>query len=67
MSLTDRVALPFLVATLVAAGALAPAPGYDDVHQAYAAAQREATEADRLVVFGSFHTVGDILAGLGKA
>jgi len=45
----------------------APARGYDDVHQAYAAAQREATEADRIVVFGSFHTVGDILAGFGKA
>jgi dihydrofolate synthase/folylpolyglutamate synthase len=29
--------------------------GYDDVHQAHAAAQRDATEADRLVVFGSSH------------
>jgi len=56
-----------LIESLAAAGVPAPARGYDDVHQAYAAAQREATEADRLVVFGSFHTVGDILAGLGKA
>lgn len=56
-----------LIELLVAAGVPAPAQGYDDVHQAYAAAQREASEADRIVVFGSFHTVGDILAGLGKA
>jgi dihydrofolate synthase/folylpolyglutamate synthase len=56
-----------LIESLVAAGALAPAPGYDDVHQAYVAAQHEATAVDRIVVFGSFHTVGDILAGLGKA
>jgi len=55
-----------LIDSLAAAGVSALAQGYDDVHQAYAAAQREATEADRLVVFGSFHTVGDILAGLGK-
>ena len=56
-----------LIESLAVAGVPAPEPGYDDVHQAYAAAQREATEIDRLVVFGSFHTVGDILAGLGKA
>lgn len=55
-----------LIESLVAAGVPAPAQGYDDVHQALAAAQREATAADRVVVFGSFHTVGDILAGLGK-
>ena len=55
-----------LIESLVAAGVPAPVQGYDDVHQAHAAAQREATEADRIVVFGSFHTVGDILAGLGK-
>jgi dihydrofolate synthase/folylpolyglutamate synthase len=56
-----------LIESLTAAGVPPPAAGYDDVHQAYAAAQREATAADRVVVFGSFHTVGDILAGLGKA
>ena len=55
-----------LIESLAVAGVPAPAPGYDDVHQAYAAAQRDATAADRIVVFGSFHTVGDILAGLGK-
>jgi dihydrofolate synthase/folylpolyglutamate synthase len=56
-----------LIESLTAAGVPVSVPGYEDVHQAYAAAQRDATEADRLVVFGSFHTVGDILAGLGKA
>ncbi len=54
-----------LIESLAAAG-VQPAAGYDDVHQAYAAALRDATEADRVVVFGSFHTVGDILAALGK-
>jgi len=56
-----------LIESLIAAGVPPPVAGYDNVHQAYAVAQREATAADRVVVFGSFHTVGDILAGLGKA
>jgi len=51
-----------LMEALTVAGANAPRRGYDDVLQAYAAACREATESDRIVVFGSFHTVGDILA-----
>ncbi|MHB1140750.1 MAG: bifunctional tetrahydrofolate synthase/dihydrofolate synthase [Sulfuricaulis sp.] len=56
-----------LVEALTAARAHAPAQTFDDVHQAWAAARRDAGEADRIVVFGSFHTVGDILAALGKA
>ena len=52
---------------LVAAGIRAPTRQFDDVHQAYAAAHRDATDDDRVVVFGSFHTVGDILADLSKA
>lgn len=55
-----------LIESLAAAGVHASMTGYDDVHQAYAAACHEATEADRIVVFGSFHTVGDILHALGK-
>jgi dihydrofolate synthase/folylpolyglutamate synthase len=55
-----------LVEALTAAGVHAPAQEFDDVHQAWAAARRDAGEADRIVVFGSFHTVGDILAALGK-
>ncbi|WP_231969846.1 bifunctional tetrahydrofolate synthase/dihydrofolate synthase [Sulfuricaulis limicola] len=56
-----------LVEALTAAGVPAPAQTFDDVHQAWATARRDAGEADRIVVFGSFHTVGDILAALGKA
>ncbi len=56
-----------LIEALVAAGVAKPARGFDDVHQAYAAARADAAEADRIVVFGSFHTVGDILAALSKA
>jgi dihydrofolate synthase/folylpolyglutamate synthase len=56
-----------LVEALTAAGAPEPAQTFDDVHQAWAAARRDAGETDRIVVFGSFHTVGDILAALGKA
>jgi dihydrofolate synthase/folylpolyglutamate synthase len=56
-----------LIEALAAAGVNATARGFDDVHQAYAAARGDATDADRIVVFGSFHTVGDILAGLSKA
>jgi len=58
---------PQLIESLAAAGVPPPAAGYDDVPQAFAAALRDATDADRVVAFGSFHTVGDILAGLGKA
>ncbi len=55
-----------LLEALTTAGVHTPAQEYDDVHQAYAAAMRDAGESDRIVVFGSFHTVGDILAVLGK-
>lgn len=56
-----------LVEALTTAGVPASAQEFDDVHQAYAAALRDAGESDRVVVFGSFHTVGDILAALEKA
>jgi dihydrofolate synthase/folylpolyglutamate synthase len=50
-------------AALVAAG-VEPAAirAYDDVAAAYAAAREGAGEADRIVVFGSFLTVGAVLA-----
>ena len=56
-----------LIEALATAGAPRPAQEFDDVHQAYAAALRDAGEPDRIVIFGSFHTVGDILAALEKA
>jgi dihydrofolate synthase/folylpolyglutamate synthase len=52
-----------LKAALTAAGVQA-VQEFDDVPTAYAAALRAATDADRIVIFGSFHTVGDILATL---
>lgn len=55
-----------LTESLKAAGIAAPAREFDDVHRAYAAALGDAGEDDRIVIFGSFHTVGDILAALRK-
>ncbi len=55
-----------LIEFLANTGGRAPVRGFDDVHQAYAAAMAEAGEADRIVVFGSFHTVGDILGAISK-
>jgi dihydrofolate synthase/folylpolyglutamate synthase len=51
-----------LVQALASAGVRAPVQAHADVSAAYVAALAEANEADRIVVFGSFHTVGDILA-----
>ena len=55
-----------LIEALTSAGVHTPAQEFDDVHQAYAAAMHDAGASDRVVIFGSFHTVGDILAALGK-
>ncbi|MBI3545764.1 MAG: bifunctional tetrahydrofolate synthase/dihydrofolate synthase [Gammaproteobacteria bacterium] len=55
-----------VIEALTAAGVQTAIRGFDDVPQAYAAAVQDATEADRIVVFGSFYTVGDILATLRK-
>jgi len=56
-----------LIESLRTAGIQTKAVAFDDVPRAYAAAVHEATESDRIVVFGSFHTVGDILANFEKA
>ena len=48
-------------AALAAAGVSAGAGLHEDIEQAYAAALAEANENDRIVAFGSFHTVGAIL------
>lgn len=50
---------------LTSAGVRAPRETYPDPQAAFAAARRAAAAADRIVVFGSFYTVGGILAGLG--
>ena len=46
---------------LAAAGVSEGVGLHEDIEQAYAAALAEASENDRIVVFGSFHTVGAIL------
>jgi len=48
-------------AALAAAGVSNGVGLHEDIEQAYAAALAEASEHDRIVVFGSFHTVGAIL------
>ncbi|MHB8454136.1 MAG: bifunctional tetrahydrofolate synthase/dihydrofolate synthase [Acidiferrobacterales bacterium] len=50
-----------LQAALRESGGQAPAELYGDVNEAFAAAMSRATAADRIIVFGSFHTVGAIL------
>jgi dihydrofolate synthase/folylpolyglutamate synthase len=51
-------------AALLAAGVRDDVTAHASVEAAYAAARAAAGEADRLVVFGSFHTVGAILRAL---
>ncbi len=46
------------------AGVSNPVSTHDSVVSAFTAAQRAAKPADRIVVFGSFHTVGDIIRAL---
>ncbi len=48
-------------AALAAAGVSEGVGLHEDIEQAYAAALAEANENDRIVVFGSFHTVSAIL------
>ena len=48
-------------AALAAAGVSEGVGLHEDIEQAYVAALAEASENDRIVVFGSFHTVGAIL------
>ncbi len=50
-----------LQAALNEAGSRAPATAHPDIAAAYAAACNRAEEADRIVIFGSFYTVGVIL------
>ena len=51
-------------AALAAAGVSDDLGLHEDIEQAYAAALAEAQDNDRIVVFGSFHTVGAILRQL---
>jgi len=55
-----------LTAALNEAGAGQAVSNYDNIRTAYTIARKEAGPADRIVVFGSFYVVGDILAHLVK-
>lgn len=51
---------------LTRAGVRAPRESHPHPQAAFAAARRAAAPADRIVVFGSFYTVGGILAAVGN-
>jgi len=53
-----------LSAQLRAAGVSAPVTEHDSPVSAFAAARKEATEDDKILIFGSFLTVGDVMARL---
>ncbi|MBI3574558.1 MAG: bifunctional tetrahydrofolate synthase/dihydrofolate synthase [Gammaproteobacteria bacterium] len=60
---TERGATAEEVAQAIArAGLDKPVMPFNDARAAYAAARRDAGPADRIVVFGSFYMVGDILS-----
>ena len=56
-----------VAAAIAEAAPGAPVQQFPDVIAGYAAARAAAGRADRVVVFGSFYTVGDILAHLNMA
>ena len=63
LAATERGATADEIAQAVAqAGVDRPLTRFADARAAYAAARRDAGSADRIVVFGSFYMVGDILA-----
>ena len=60
---TERGATAEEVTQAIArAGLNKPVTPFNDARAAYAAARRDAGPADRIVVFGSFYMVGDILS-----
>ena len=56
-----------LAEKLRARGVTAGVAQYLDVHAAYAAAKAAAAQNDRILVFGSFHTVADVLDTLNPS
>jgi dihydrofolate synthase/folylpolyglutamate synthase len=60
---TARAASRERLAAQIAAQSGAPLHVFDNVMDAYRGALAEATEGDRLLVFGSFHTVAEVVRG----
>jgi dihydrofolate synthase/folylpolyglutamate synthase len=56
-----------LVDALASAGAAGEVLCFRNPLEAYAAARKRANENDRIVVFGSFHTVADVMQGIEAA
>ncbi|MBI4997663.1 MAG: bifunctional tetrahydrofolate synthase/dihydrofolate synthase [Rhodocyclales bacterium] len=56
-----------LAANLAAGGVEGPLPTFASASAAFAYAQEQAGEDDRIVVFGSFLTVADVMRVLGRA
>ena len=56
-----------LADTLARAGAAGDVLCFRNPREAYAAARKRANENDRIVVFGSFHTVADVMQGIEAA
>jgi dihydrofolate synthase / folylpolyglutamate synthase len=56
-----------LADALASAGAAGDVRCFENPLEAYAAARKRANENDRIVVFGSFHTVADVMRGIEAA
>ena len=56
-----------LADALASAGAAGDVLCFMNPREAYAAARKRANENDRIVVFGSFHTVADVMQGIEAA
>ena len=56
-----------LAEALGAAGVRGEVAAFGNPREAYAAARKRSSENDRIVVFGSFHTVADVMQGIEAA
>lgn len=64
LSVPRGASAAMLADALKGSGAEGPVLCYDSPRGAYAGARKRANENDRIVVFGSFHTVADVAAGM---
>ena len=64
LSVPRGASAAMLASALMDSGATCRVRSHASPRQAYLAARKQANENDRIVVFGSFHTVADVAAGL---
>jgi len=67
LSVPRGAAARMLAAALASAGAAGDVLCFSNPVEAYAATRKRANENDRIVVFGSFHTVADVMQGIEAA